>query len=125
MAALGIAVEPVDQDCAALTDRLPVLDNGAVSIATPALGDDVARALGSLSTLLIKNHGCVIAGESIAEVCVTAHKLERVAETMLHAAQLAKLPLLASEKRAAILSARKGVESSGMNLERWRMLQDY
>ena len=39
MAALGITVEPLDQDCAALTDRLPVLGNGAVSIATPALGD--------------------------------------------------------------------------------------
>jgi L-fuculose-phosphate aldolase len=125
MAALGITVEPLDQDCAALTDRLPVLDNGAVSIATPALGDEVARALGSLNILLIQNHGCVVAGESVAEVCVAAHKLERVAETMLRAAQLAKLPLLSAEKKAAILTARKGVESSSMNQERWRMLQDY
>lgn len=125
MAALGIAVEPLDQDCAALTDRLPVLDNGGVSIATPALGDDVAKSLGSFGTLLIKNHGCVIAGESIAEVCVAAHKLERVAETMLRAAQLTTLPLLSAEKRATILAARKGVDSSSMNQERWRMLQDY
>ena len=29
------------------------------------------------------------------------------------------------EAKAAILSARKGVESSSMNQERWRMLQDY
>ncbi len=36
----------LDQDCATLTDRLPVLDNGAVSISTPELGDEVARALG-------------------------------------------------------------------------------
>ncbi len=125
LAALGITVEPLDQDCAALTDRLAVLDNGAVSIATPALGDEVARTLGSLSTLLIKNHGCVVAGESVAEVCVAAHKLERVAETMLRAAQLAKLPLLSPEEKAAILAARKGVEASSMNQERWRMLQDY
>ena len=129
MAALGIFVEPLDQDCAALTDRLPVLDNGAVSIATPALGDEVAQALGALNIVLIKNHGCVVAGESIAEVCVAAHKLERVAETMLHAAQLARpplhSPLFSNDKRAAILAARKGVESSSMHQERWRMLQDY
>ena len=125
MAALGIAVEPIDQDCATFTDRLPVLDNGAVSIATPVLGDEVARALGSGNALLIKNHGCIVAGESIAEVCVTAHKLERVAGTMLRAAELAQLPLLSGDKRAAILAARQGVESGAMNHERWRMLQDY
>lgn len=125
MAALGIAVEPLDQDCATLTDRLPVLDNGAVSISTPALGDEVARALGAMETVLLKNHGSVVAGAGIAEVCVAAHKLEKVAETMLRAAQLRTLPLLSAEKKAAILAARKGVESSGMNQERWRMLQDY
>ena len=38
MAALGIAVEPLDQDCATFVDRLPLLDNGAVSISTPELG---------------------------------------------------------------------------------------
>ena len=47
MASLGITVEPLNQDCAALTDRLPVLDNGTVSIST---------------------------GSGIAEVCVAAHK---------------------------------------------------
>lgn len=34
MGALGIAVEPLDQDCAAFADRLPVLNNAAVSIST-------------------------------------------------------------------------------------------
>ena len=77
MAALGIEMEPLDQDCASLTDRLPVLDNGAVSISTPALGNEVARALGAHSALLLKNHGCIVAGAGIAEVCVAAHKLEK------------------------------------------------
>jgi len=125
MAALGIEVEPLDQDCASLTDRLPVLDNGAVSISTPALGDDVARALGTMGAVLLKNHGSVVAGAGIAEVCVAAHKLEKVAETMLRAASLAKLPLIPADARAAILAARKGVESASMYQERWRMLQDY
>ena len=32
LAALGIQVEPLDQDCTAFTDRLPVLDSGAVTV---------------------------------------------------------------------------------------------
>jgi len=125
MAALGIEVEPLDQDCAAFANRLPVLDNGAVSIATTALGDDVARALGNGGAVLLKNHGSVIAGAEVAEVCVRAHKLEKVAETMLRAASLAKLPILSAESKAAILKARKGVESASINQERWRMLLEY
>jgi ribulose-5-phosphate 4-epimerase/fuculose-1-phosphate aldolase len=128
MAALGIAVEPLDQDCAALTDRLPVLDNGAVSIARPELGDEVARALGDRGALLLKNHGSVVVGADIASVCVSAAKLEKVAETMLRAASVTKLPIMSTEKKAAILQAREGAEPAGqskMNEERWQMMRDY
>jgi ribulose-5-phosphate 4-epimerase/fuculose-1-phosphate aldolase len=128
MAALGIDVEPLDQDCAAFAGRLPVLDNGAVSIATPELGDEVARALGTRGALLLKNHGSVVAGADVAYVCVTACRLEKVAETMLRAASLAKLPIMSAEKAAAILQAREAVEPGAggrMNQERWQMLRDY
>jgi L-fuculose-phosphate aldolase len=128
MAALGIAVEPLDQDCAAFAGRLPVLDNGAVSIATPELGDEVARALGTRGALLLKNHGSVVAGGDIAYVCVTAYRLEKVAETMLRAASLTQLPVMSPERNAAVLQAREAVEPAGqgrMNHERWQMMRDY
>jgi ribulose-5-phosphate 4-epimerase/fuculose-1-phosphate aldolase len=128
MAALGIAVEPLDQDCAAFAGRLPVLDNGAVSIATPELGDEVARALGDRGALLLKNHGSVVAAADIASVCVTAYRLEKVAEMMLRAASLTKLPVMSQERSAAILQAREAVEPGAggkMNQERWQMLRDY
>jgi L-fuculose-phosphate aldolase len=128
MAALGIGVEPLDQDCAAFAGRLTVLDNGAVSIATPELGDEVARALGTRGVLLLKNHGSVVAGADVAYVCVTACRLEKVAETMLRAASLAKLPIMSAEKAAAILQAREAVEPGAggrMNQERWQMMRDY
>jgi len=128
MAALGIAVEPLDQDCAAFAGKLPVLDNGAVSIATPELGDEVARALGTRGAVLLKNHGSVVTGADIATVCVTAYRLEKVAETMLRAASLTKLPLMSAEKSAAILQARETVEPGAggkMNQERWQMMRDY
>jgi len=128
MTALGIAVEPLDQDCAAFVDRLPVLDNGAVSISTLELGAEVARKLGKLKAVLLKNHGSVVAGADVAGVCVAAHKLEKVAETMLRAASLKKLPVMSAKAKAAVLRAREAVESAGssaMDHERWQMLQDY
>ena len=128
MGALGIAVDPLDQDCAAFAGRLPLLDNGAVSIASPDLGDEVARALGGAGALLLKNHGSVVAGADIASVCVMAYRLEKVAETMLRAASIMKLPIMPAEEDAAILRAREAVEQGAggnMNQERWQMLRDY
>ena len=128
MGALGIAVEPLDQDCAAFAGRLPLLDNGAVSIASPDLGDEVARALGGAGALLLKNHGSVVAGADIGSVCVMAYRLEKVAETMLRAASIMKLPIMPAEEDAAILRARGAVEQGAggnMNQERWQMLRDY
>lgn len=128
MATLNIEVEPIDQDCAAFAGKLPVLDNGAVSISTPELGDDVSRALGKMAVLLLKYHGSIVTGTNIASVCVTAHRLEKVAETMLRAASLAKLPIMSPEAKAAVLKAREAVDSAlrgGLDQERWEMLQDY
>ena len=128
MAAMGIRVEPIDQDCANFTDQLPVLDNFAVSIATPVLGDDVARALGKAQVLLLQNHGSIVAGGTVAEVCVTAYRLEKVAETMLRVAGITPLPLISPEKKAALLAARKAAQPArpeSSHDERWQMLQDY
>ncbi len=128
MASLAIEVEPLDQDCANFTGQLPVLDNCGVSISTPALGDEVAGALGNSRALLLKNHGSVVVGPSIADVCVTGYRLEKVAETMLRAAALVKLPVISPERRDALLAARKAAQPArpeSSNEERWQMLQDY
>jgi L-fuculose-phosphate aldolase len=128
MAALGIAVEPLDQDCASFVGRLPVLDNSAVSICTPILGDDVARTLGKMGAMLLKNHGCIVAGPEIAYVCVTAQRLERVAETMLAAGSLSSLPVMPPQTQAAVLQAREAAEPAaqgGLYRERWRMMREY
>jgi L-fuculose-phosphate aldolase len=128
MATLGIDVEPLDQDCAALVGKLPVLDNSAVSISTPELGDDVARALGKNAVLLLKYHGSIVAGKGVAGVCVTAHRLEKVAETMLRAASVAALPVMSPEAKAKVLQSREAVDAAlrgGFDQERWQMLQDY
>jgi ribulose-5-phosphate 4-epimerase/fuculose-1-phosphate aldolase len=125
MAALGIEIEPLDQDCASFTDRLPVLDNGAVSISTVQRGDEVAAALGGNSTVLLKNHGCAVVGAGIPDVCVTACRLEKVAETMLRAASIANLPVMSRDARAIVMESRRGAGGEGQNNERWQMLRDY
>ena len=98
------------------------------SISTPELGEEVARALGKMGVLLLKNHGSTVTGTDIASVCVTAHRLEKVAETMLRAASLVRLPVMSPEAKSTVLQARESVETDlrgGVDQERWRMLQNY
>src|SRR5204862_274555 len=83
-----------------------VPDNCAVSISTTALGDEVGRALAKMRVLLLKNHGSIVTGGTVAEVCVTAYRLGKGAETMLRAATLATLRLMAADRKAALLAAR-------------------
>ncbi len=128
MAALGIEIEPLNQDCAGFTGNVPVYENRAISISTPELGCEVARTLGSRRVVLLKNHGSVVTGRSIPDVCVTAQRLEKAAELMLRAASITRLPLISPETRAAILEARSEAEGAmkhDVQAERWRMLQDY
>ena len=69
-----------------------------------------------------------MAGAGVAEVCVTAYRLEKVAETMLRAASIAALPLISPEKKAALLAARKASQPArpeASNEQRWQMLQEY
>jgi ribulose-5-phosphate 4-epimerase/fuculose-1-phosphate aldolase len=81
-----------------------------------------------MGALLLKNHGSVVTGTDIARVCVTAHRLEKVAETMLHAASLVRLPVMSPQEKATVLQAREAVDSAlrgSLDQERWQMLQDY
>ncbi|PWU04749.1 MAG: class II aldolase family protein [Terriglobia bacterium] len=128
MAALGIAMEPLNQDCAGFAGKIPVYDNRGTSIHTVELGCEVARVLGDRRVVLLKNHGSVVIGRSVAEACVTAYRLERAAETMLRAAAIARLPVISREAQEAIMAARQSVEEAvgeDTQRERWRMLEDY
>lgn len=66
---------------------VPVYDNPG-QIDTPALGDEVARALGGHAALLLRAHGAVTVGGSLEEACVIAVNLERNAAMQWVAATL-------------------------------------
>jgi L-fuculose-phosphate aldolase len=128
MAALNIYIEPLDQDCSLFVDQLPVLDNGGVSVSTSELGDTVARALGSVNALLLKNHGSVVVGAEIRDVCVRAQKLEKVSETMLRAASAAALPIMTESANKAVLRARAALSPSrslSADGDKWELLRNY
>jgi L-fuculose-phosphate aldolase len=134
MASLGIEVEPLTTECRGFAGRLPVYDNRAcllehnAMIVTPEYGDDMARTLGTCRALILKYHGVVVTGESVGEVCMTAHNLEIAARTMLQAAAARPLPVLDADARDALATARArhGARLSAVTrVEQWQKLQDY
>jgi ribulose-5-phosphate 4-epimerase/fuculose-1-phosphate aldolase len=134
MASLGIEVEPLTTECRGFAGRLPVYDNRDcllehnAMIVTPEYGDDMARTMGACRALILKYHGIVVAGESVGEVCMTAHNLEIAARTMLQAAAVRPLPVLDADQREALATARArhGARLGAVTrVEQWEKLQDY
>jgi ribulose-5-phosphate 4-epimerase/fuculose-1-phosphate aldolase len=134
MASLGIEVEPLTTETRGFAGRLPIYDNRECLLAhnamivTKAFGDDMARCMGSCRALILKFHGVVVGGESVGEVCMTAHNLEIAAQTMLTAAAARPLPVLADNQREALMTARArhAVRLSAVTrTEQWTKLQDY
>ena len=105
-----------------------MLDNAGVSVCTSELGDTVARAPGSVNALLLKQHGSVVVGAKIPDVCVRAQKLEKVAETMLRAASAAALPIMTASAKKGVVQARAAQSPSrslSANENKWEILRDY
>lgn len=134
MASLGIDVEPLTTETRGFVDRLPVYDNREcllehnAMIVTPQFGDDMARHMGNNRALILKYHGVVVAGETVGEVCMTAHNLEIAARTMLKAASVRPLPILDTDQRQALGTARDrhGARLSAVTrVEQWDKLQNY
>lgn len=81
----------------ALDERLPLVGNESVLfdddvprftatadlIRTPELGDDVAATLAAGKVLLLRNHGVVVAGDTLPNLVVTAIFLETAAHNAL------------------------------------------
>ncbi len=64
-------------------------DPGAkVFIDSQELGDNMVKALGKSSALIIRGHGSVTVGESIEAACLTALALEKTAEIQFMASML-------------------------------------
>lgn len=139
MAALGIELEPLTRDITFFADGVPVHDDLEVVLYhrdlydTPELGAKVAHRLGSHHAVLLRHHGNVVVGGSIAAAGLTAYTLERAAQIMLKAASIRSQPILSQDKKDALEAAftvspalkQRPAFNPFISAERWAMLEGY
>lgn len=83
----GTCIEPSSLDAALLGGSVPVFDPGPKLIHTVAEGAALAEALGDGAAALIRGHGAVTVGESVAAAVTRMYVLERAARLQFVAAQ--------------------------------------
>lgn len=74
---------PVGHEGSLFADGLPVFSETTDLIVTPERGEALARTLGQKNAALLRNHGLVTAGKSIAEAVMNAIVLERACRVQL------------------------------------------
>jgi L-fuculose-phosphate aldolase len=82
--ALAVELEAVTNEAAYLGSRVPRFEETRGLIDTPALGASVAQALAEASTLLLRNHGVLFVGATIAEATLMGVFLERACRSQMH-----------------------------------------
>lgn len=83
----GTGIEPASLDAALLGGSVPVFNPGAKLIHTEAEGAALADALGDGTAALIRGHGAVTVGGSVAAATSRMYILERAARLQYVAAQ--------------------------------------
>lgn len=83
----GTGIEPTSLDAALLGGSVPVFDPGPKLIHTEAEGAALADALGERQAALIRGHGAVTVGSSVAAATTRMYVLERAARLQYVAAQ--------------------------------------
>jgi ribulose-5-phosphate 4-epimerase/fuculose-1-phosphate aldolase len=83
LSASGRPIRCYSQPSALFHEALGIYDDTVALIRSPEMGAAVARALGPHRAALLKNHGIVAAGASIAEAVITAIMLENAAQVQM------------------------------------------
>jgi L-ribulose-5-phosphate 4-epimerase len=79
LAATGAALEMLTHDAVLFADGLPRYEASPDLVTSAAEGAAVARALGQSRAVLMRNHGVLVVGPSVAWAVVAAATLERAA----------------------------------------------
>lgn len=119
LTATGAPLELVTQIASVLQDDTAALDEYEGLVVDQGGGDDLARALGSKRALLLKNHGLISVGASIAAAVTGAIILEYAAKIQLKvmaAGPVSALP------RAAAEDAKRFLTTDSNTQDRWAML---
>src|ERR1700680_1948041 len=121
-------LKPVVHSCATIGHEVPIWDaqekfgDTDLLVSDMLMGRDLARAVGDGTCVLMRGHGCTIAGKSIREAVYTAVYLELNAELQWKAGRLGKAVFLTAgeiEKINSRLSRGKPGEGYERAWEYW------
>lgn len=76
-------IEPIDQTCARFYQRIAIDDEYGGMADNTAEGLRLTRALGGMRVLMMRNHGVLVTGETVAEAFDALYHLERACRTLL------------------------------------------
>lgn len=116
----GMTLEPVTQTGAIFHEDIALFDEFRGIVLGTDEGDAIAAALGPRRGVLLKNHGAIVVGASVAEACIGMTVLEWAADVQLRAAAAGRLERLAP----AAASQAKGFLLDPANLGlRWEAMK--
>lgn len=110
-------IEPITQEACAFYKDHVIYEEEYVMVETVEQGQTIMDALGNHRAAILRNHGLLTVGESVAEAAAWFLQLERVCQTHLDAYSVGQ-PVSLSDKMAAEVHA-----SIGHPLEGWHMFQ--
>ncbi|WP_431283471.1 class II aldolase/adducin family protein [Humitalea sp. 24SJ18S-53] len=116
----GMVLEPITQTGAIFCDDIALFDEFHGIVLDTNEGDAIAAALGPRRGLLLKNHGALVVGASVAEACIGMTVLEWAADVQLRAA--AAGPLQRLDVAAAAQSKKFLLDADNLGL-RWAFLK--
>jgi L-fuculose-phosphate aldolase len=116
----GMTLETITQTGAVFHDDIALFDEFHGIVLDTNEGDAIAAALGPKRGLLLKNHGALVVGASVAEACIGMTVLEWAADVQLRAA--AAGPLQKLDPAAAAQSKKFLLDAANLGL-RWDFLK--
>jgi L-fuculose-phosphate aldolase len=116
----GMTLETITQTGAVFHDDIALFDEFHGIVLDTDEGDAIAAALGPKRGLLLKNHGALVVGSSVAEACIGMTVLEWAADVQLRAA--AAGPLQKLDAAAAAQSKKFLLDAANLGL-RWNFLK--
>jgi HCOMODA/2-hydroxy-3-carboxy-muconic semialdehyde decarboxylase len=105
-------LSPVMHMCAGIGTRIPTWDSRAsfgdtnLLVTNVAMACDLAAALGQRPVILMRGHGCVVAGMSLREVVFNSIYLQLNADLQMKASALGDVTFLTGGEVAAVLRTR-------------------
>jgi HCOMODA/2-hydroxy-3-carboxy-muconic semialdehyde decarboxylase len=105
-------LSPVMHMCAGIGARIPTWDSRAhfgdtnLLVTNETMARDLAKALGHRPVILMRGHGCVVAGASLREVIFNSIYLQLNADVQMKAAGLGEITFLSEGEIAAVLGTR-------------------